>query len=264
MVFPVLMYGCESWTIKKAVCWRIDAFELWYWISLDSKEIKLVNAKRNQSWILIGRTDAETEAPIIWLPDAENWCTGKDPDAGKDSRQEENETTEDEMVGWHHWLDGHEFEQAPGVGDGQGSLACCSLWGCKESDMTEWLNWIELSWFIGRTDAEAEAPKLWLPDAKSQHIGKDSDAGKDWGQEEKGMTEDEVVGWHHWLNRHEFEKTPGDCEGQGSLACCNPQGHKESDITERLNNNNTAQFLSYQVSMATCVTRKLAQGQIYP
>ena len=82
--------------------------------------------------------------------------------------------------------------------------------------------------------------------------------------EGEGTTEDEVVGWHHWLNRHEFEKTPGDGEGQGSLACCNPQGHKESDITERLNNNNTAQFLSYQVSMATCVTRKLAQGQIYP
>ena len=89
------------------------------------------------------------------------------------------------------------------------------------------------SWiFIGRTDVEAEAPI-----AKSQHIRKDPDAGKDWRQEEKGMTEDEMVGWHHWLNRHEFELAPGDGERQGSLVCCHPWGHKESDMTERLNNN---------------------------
>ena len=140
MVFPVVMYGCESWTIKKAERWRINESPL------DCKEIKLVHPKGNQSWILIGRTDAETEAPIIWLPDAENWCTGKDPDAGKDSRQEENETTEDEMVGWHQPThDSMDMSlNAPGVGDGQGSLACCSLWGCKESDMTEGLNWTEL------------------------------------------------------------------------------------------------------------------------
>ena len=110
---------------------------------LDSK-IKPVNPKGNQSWIFIGRTDAENEAPILWPPDAKNWLTGKDPDAGKDWRQEEKGTTEDEMVGWHHWLDGHESEQALGVGDGQGSLACYSPWGCKELDMTEWLNWTEL------------------------------------------------------------------------------------------------------------------------
>ena len=109
---------------------------------LDCKEIKPVNPKGNQPWTFIGRTDAEAEALILWLPDAKSQLTGKDPDAGKDWRQEEKETTEDEMVGWHHWLNGHEFEQVPGVGDGQGSLAYCSPWGCKESDTTEQLNWM--------------------------------------------------------------------------------------------------------------------------
>ena len=114
MGFPVVVYGCESWTIKKAECQRIDAFELWCWRRLlDCKGIKLVNPKGNQSWIFIGRTGAETEAPIFWPPDANNWLTGKDPDAGKDWRQEEKGMTEDEMVGWHHYINGHEFEQAP-------------------------------------------------------------------------------------------------------------------------------------------------------
>ena len=109
---------------------------------LDCK-IKPVNPKRNQSWIFIERTDAEAETPILWPPDVKNWLVGKDPDAGKDWRQEEKGTTEDEMVGWHHRLSGHEFEQAPGVGDGQGSLACCRPWGHKESVTTERLNWID-------------------------------------------------------------------------------------------------------------------------
>ena len=143
MVFPVVMSGCESWTMKKAECQRIDVFELWCWrrllSPLDCKEIQPVNPKGNQSWIFIGRTDAE--APILWPPDAKNWLIGKDPDAGKDWRQEEKGMTEDEMIGWHHRLDGHEFEQSLGVGDGQRSLACCSPWGCKELDTTEWLNW---------------------------------------------------------------------------------------------------------------------------
>ena len=91
----------------------------------------------------MGRTDAEAETPILWLPDAKNWLIGKDSDAGRDWGQEEKGMTEEEMVGWHHRLDGHEFEQALGVGNGQGSLACCSPWGCKESDMTEWLNCTE-------------------------------------------------------------------------------------------------------------------------
>ena len=109
-----------------------------------SKEIKPVHPKGNQSWIFIGRTESKAETPILWPPDLKNWFIRKDPDAGKDWRQEEKGMTEDEMVGWHHWLSGHEFEQSPGVGDGQGSLACCSPCGCKVSDMTEQLIWTEL------------------------------------------------------------------------------------------------------------------------
>ena len=109
---------------------------------LDCKDIKPVNLKGNQSWILIGRTDveAETEAPILWPPDVRSWLIRKDPYAGKDWRQEEKGTTEDEVVGWHHRLNEHEFEQAPGDGEGQGSLECCSPWGRKESDTSEQLN----------------------------------------------------------------------------------------------------------------------------
>ena len=113
MVFPVVMYGCESWTIKKAE-WRTDAFELWCWTLeslLDCKEIKPVYRRGDQSWVFIGRTDAEAEAPILWPPDAKFWLTEKDPDAGQDWGQEEKGMTEDEMVEWHHWLNGHEFEQ---------------------------------------------------------------------------------------------------------------------------------------------------------
>ena len=101
---------------------------------------------RKESWIFIGRTDAETETLILWPPDLKKWLIGKDPDAGKDWTQKEKGMTEDEMVRWHHWLNGHEFEQAPGVGDGQGSLSCYSPRGCKESDMTEWLDWTDLDW----------------------------------------------------------------------------------------------------------------------
>ena len=108
------------------------------------KEIQPVNPKRNQSWIFMGRTDAEAETSILWPPDIKNWLIGKDPDAGKDWRREKKGITEDEMVGLHHQLDGHEFEQALGVGDGQGSLAGCSPRGYKESDMTERLNWTDL------------------------------------------------------------------------------------------------------------------------
>ena len=125
-VFPVVMYGCElghkeSWAPKNCCFW-IVVLEKTLESTLDCKEIKPVNPKGNQSWIFIRRTDAEAEAANLWPPDAKNWLTGKDPNSGKDWGQEEKGTTEDEMVGWHHWLDGHEFEQAPGVGDGQGRL----------------------------------------------------------------------------------------------------------------------------------------------
>ena len=160
MVFPVLMYGCERWIIKKVECQRIGAFELWCEDSWDSKEIKPIKPKGNQPWIFIGRTDGEAEAPIIWPPDGKSQLIGKDPDAGRDWRQEEKGMTEDEMVGWDHQLNGHEFEQAPGDGEGQGSLACCSPWGPRvehdwatEHNMEKvsslpfygWENWLRLS-----------------------------------------------------------------------------------------------------------------------
>ena len=123
---------------------------------LGCKEIQPVYPKGNQSWPLIGRIDAEAETPIVWPPDAKNWHIGKDPDAGKDWSQEEKGMTEDETVGWHHWLKGHEFEQAPGAGDGQGGLVCCSPWDHKELDTTEWLNWTEkLFWKEKKKKASA-------------------------------------------------------------------------------------------------------------
>ena len=139
------MYGCESRIIKKAECRKI-VLEKTLESPLHCEEIKPVNPKWNQPWIFIGRTDAEAEVPILWSPDAKNWLTGKDPDAGKDWGQEEKGTIEEEMVGWHHWLDGHEFEQALGIGDGQETLACWSPWGRKESDMTEELTWQQVSY----------------------------------------------------------------------------------------------------------------------
>ena len=149
MVFPVVMYGCESWTVKKAECQRIDASELLentLESSLDCKEIQPVHPKGDQSWVLIGRTDAKAETPILWPPHAKSWLIGKDSDAGRDWGQEEKGTTEDETDGWHHRLNGPEFVWTPGVGDGQGGLVCCNSWGRKELDMTEWLNWTELGW----------------------------------------------------------------------------------------------------------------------
>ena len=149
MVFPVVtiwmwqMDHKESWALKNWCFWTV-VLEKTLESPLDCKEIKPVNPKGNQSWIFIERTDAEAEAAILWPPDAKNWFIGKDPDAGKDWRQKEEETTEDEMVGWHHQLSGHKSEQALGVGDGQGSLACCSPWGRKESDTTEWLKCSQL------------------------------------------------------------------------------------------------------------------------
>ena len=128
----------EGWPLKNWCFWTV-ALEKTLERPLNSKEIKPVNLKGNQLWIFTGRTDAETEAPIFWPPDAKSQLTGKDPDAEKDWKQETG-VKEDEMVGWHHWLNGHEFEQFPGDGEGQGGLASCSPWGHKESDTAEWLN----------------------------------------------------------------------------------------------------------------------------
>ena len=138
----------EGWASKSSCFWTV-VLEKTLESPLDRKEIKPVHPKGNQAWIFIGRTDAETEAPILWPPDVKSQLIRKDPDAGKDWRQEEKEMTEKKMVGWHHWLNEHEFEQSPADGEGQRSLACCSPWGCKESDTTEqqqkdWTrNWVE-------------------------------------------------------------------------------------------------------------------------
>ena len=143
------MYGCESWTINKAECWRIDAFKLWCWRRLESpldcKDIQPVHPKGDQSWVFIVRTDAEAETPILWPPHAKSWLIRKDLDVGRDWEQEGKGKMEDEMAGWYHWLHGRESEWTLGVGDGQGGLACCDSWGCKESDMTEQLNWTALN-----------------------------------------------------------------------------------------------------------------------
>ena len=114
------------------------------WETLGLQGDPTINPKGNQSWKFIWRTDVEAETPILWPPDAQSCLIWKDPGAGKDWRREEKGTTENEMAGWHHRLNGHEFEWTPGVGDGQGGLVCCSPWGRKESDMTEWLNWTDL------------------------------------------------------------------------------------------------------------------------
>ena len=128
----------EGWALKNLCFWTVVLGKTPE-IPLDYKEIKPVSSKENQVLIFIGRTDAEAEALIFWPPEPRNWLMWKDPDAGKDWRQEQKGTTEDEVVAWHHRLNGHEFEQALGDGDGQGSLVCFSPWGCKESDMTEQL-----------------------------------------------------------------------------------------------------------------------------
>ena len=132
----------ESWALKNWCFWTavlVKTLES----PLDCKQIQPVHPKGDQSWIFIGRSDTVAETPILCPPDTKNWFIRKDPDAGKDWRREEKGKTEDEMVGWHHWLSGHESEQNPGDSEGQGSLASCSPWGPKELDMTEHLNWTE-------------------------------------------------------------------------------------------------------------------------
>ena len=133
----------ESWALKNWFFWTV-VLEKTLESPLDCKEIQPVHPKGNQSWIFIGRTDAEAETPILWPPDVKNWLIWKDPDAGKDWGQEEKGMIEDEMVGWHYWLNGHGFGWTPGVGDGQGGPACCGSWGHKESDTTS--DWTELNW----------------------------------------------------------------------------------------------------------------------
>ena len=150
MFFQVVEYGCKSWTIKKAEQWRIDAFELWCWRRL--LRIPWTARRSNQTILKEISPEYSLEGLMlklklqIWPPASKNWLIGKDPDAGQDLREEKG-VTEDEIAGWHHQLDAHEFGWTPGLGDGQGGLACCDSWGCKESDTTEWLNWTD--WSLG-------------------------------------------------------------------------------------------------------------------
>ena len=145
MVFPVVMYGCESWAIKNAEELMLLNYGVGEesWESLELQGDPTSPPKWDQSWVFIGRTDVEGEALVLWPPDEKCWLIGKDPAAGKDCGQEEKGTAEDEIVGWHHRLDGHGFGWTPEVVHGQGGLACWGSWGRKESDRTGWLNWTE-------------------------------------------------------------------------------------------------------------------------
>ena len=136
----------ESWVPKTWCFWTVG-LEKTLESPWDCKEIQPVHPKGGQSWVFIGRTDAEAETPILWPPDVKSWLIGKDPDARKNWRQDKKGMTEDEMAGWHHQLNGHEFGYTLGVGDGQGGLVCCGSWGQRESDMTEWLNWTDTTFF---------------------------------------------------------------------------------------------------------------------
>ena len=147
MVFPVVMWmwelDCEeSWVLKNWFFWTV-VLEKILASPLNCKEIQPDHSKGDQFWVFIGRTDAGAETPILWPPHVKSWVFGKDPDAGRDWGPAEKGTTEDEMAGWHHRLDGHKFEWTLGVGDGQGGLACCDSWGHQESDTTERLNWTD-------------------------------------------------------------------------------------------------------------------------
>ena len=157
ITFPTKVHLLRLWFYSYIWMWELDSKQSWapknwcFWSMmlektleslLGCKEIQAVHPKGNQSWIFTGRTDVEAETPILWPPDAKNWLIRKDPDVGKDWRSEEEKgMTEDETIGWHHWLNGNEFDLTPGAGDGQGGLACCSPRGHKESDTTEQLNW---------------------------------------------------------------------------------------------------------------------------
>ena len=139
MVFLVVMYGCESCIINKNWCFWTVVLEMTLESLLDIKKTQQVHPKGDQSWVFIGRTDVEVETPIFWPPDIKNWLIWKDPDGGKDWRWEDKGITENEMVGWHHRLNVHEFEQAPVVGEGQGILSCCTPWGRKvQTWLSDW------------------------------------------------------------------------------------------------------------------------------
>ena len=176
---------CEGSWVPKNWCFWTVGLEKILESPLDCKEVQPVHPKGDQSWVLTGRTDVEAETPILWPPDAKGWLIGKDPDAGKDWRQEEKGTTEDE-IGWMASLNGQGFGWTPGVGDRQGGLACYGSWGCKESDTTEWLNWTELK---AITDTETEVMPIGQEIKMLRHL-----YGLDRGL---ALCSDTIMEWYH-------------------------------------------------------------------
>ena len=218
MVFPVVMYGCESWTIKKAEHWRTDPFEFSCWRRLlrapwtarraNHSILKEISPGCSLEGLML-KLKLQYFAHLMRRTDT----FGKDPDAGKDWRQEETGTIEDEMVEWHHWLNGHEFEQAPGFGDGQGGLTCCSPWVGKESDITARLHWYIYEHRYGCIGASPVAQKYRLH---------------------------RRCGFNYWVRKISWRRAwqpspvflPGECYGQRNLVGYSPQGLKELGMTE--------------------------------
>ena len=250
MVFPIVTYGCESWTIKKAECWRIDVFELWCWRRL--LRAPLIAKRSNQSILKEISPEYSLEQLMLKLKlqyfghqIQRTDSLGKDPDAGKDQRQEEKGTTEDEMVGWQHLLNGHEFEQAPGVGEGQESLACCSPWGCKESDMTDWT---KLICILG-------LPR-WLSAKES------ACQCRRW----KWLEFDHWVRKIHWRRKWQPNPVflPGESHGQWTLVGYSPWGSKESDRTDCVQIHASAYLLKKILNFNTREITLHSSSKIHP
>ena len=193
----------ESWAPKNWCFWTV-VLEKTRESPLDCKEIQPVHSEGNQHWDFFGRIDAKAETPVLWPPHAKSWLIGKDSDAGRDWGQEEKGMTEDEITGWHHWLDGRESEWTPGVEDGQGGLVCCDSGGHKGSDTTEWLNWTDtISW----ASMEAQTVKN-LP--TEQETGVWSLSWKD-HMEKEMATHSSILAW-----RNPWTEEPGGLQSMGS------------------------------------------------
>ena len=255
MVFPIRwmhkLDHKESWTLKNWCFWTV-VLEKTLESLLDCKEIKPVNPKGNQSWIFIGRTDAEAEVPVFQPPDAKSRLIRKDHDAVKDWRQEEKGMTENKMVVWHHQLSGHEFEQTLGVGEGQGSVACCSLWGPKESDTTEWLNnnnlictskvknrYGEKYSYIHRYSCISEKAMAPLSSTLAWKIPWTEEPGRLQSMGSLRVRRNWVTSLSlfiimHWKRKWQSTPVflPGESQGQGSLVGYRLWSHTELDTTE--------------------------------
>ena len=255
----VVIFRCKRWTIKKVERWRIDGFwtvvlEKTLESPLDCK-IKLVNHKGNPPWIFIGRTVAKAEAPILWPPDGKSWLTGKDPDPGKDWRQEEKATTEDEMVGWHHRLSGRELEQSPGDGEGRRSLACCSP-RVTESDAPQWLNNDKVK-FAGDFDHSLK----WEPEGQEEKIDAQDLSPNPWWIRRKCV--EVSITHHHDINWGREGSLDGSilqnrrkifCK---KTACLVKKKKKKSCFVHSLNNYFWIHTESHYVSVSDCVSKSI-------